>query len=250
MNVEYFKEFSPRLNRDMEFKVFGFAGKPVLVFPSFNGRFYQYEECGMVNACAPFINAGQITLFCADGIDAETFGGHGSPHDRIRRHEDYFMYVTQELTPRIAALSAKMNGGRKIKPMATGCSMGAYHAANVFFRQPDVFDSAICLSGLYRLNHFFGSYTDEFVLRNSPLDCLPALSDPAHLRHLRAARLVFCAGRGDHDERMLSDTLEMQRALDEKKIPAWTDIWGADVTHDWSWWRLQIAYFMKRVLDV
>ena len=40
MKVEYYKEYSHELNRDMEFKVFGHAGKPCLVFPSQDGRFF------------------------------------------------------------------------------------------------------------------------------------------------------------------------------------------------------------------
>lgn len=249
MKTGYFKEYSRCLNRDMEFKVFGHAGKPVLVFPSFNGRFFQYEDCGMVDACASFIESGQIMLFCADSIDGETWGGAGEPKERIRKQEDYFRYITKELMPRVKELSAEANDSKVIKPMLTGCSMGAYHAANVFFRLPDLIDSLICLSGVYHAGAFFGTYRDEFVLRNSPLDCLPALGDPAHLNHLRAARLVFCAGKGAYDETMLRDTLAMEKVLNDKKIPAWVDIWGNDVTHDWSWWRLQIAYFMKRVLE-
>ena len=40
MKVEYFKEYSVNLSRDMEFKVFGHSGRLVLVFPSQDGRFY------------------------------------------------------------------------------------------------------------------------------------------------------------------------------------------------------------------
>ena len=38
MKVEYFKEYSYNLNKDMEFKVFGHAGKPCIAFPTQNGR--------------------------------------------------------------------------------------------------------------------------------------------------------------------------------------------------------------------
>ena len=33
MHTEYHKEYSRHLGRDMEFKVYGHSGKPVLVFP-------------------------------------------------------------------------------------------------------------------------------------------------------------------------------------------------------------------------
>ena len=63
MKVEYFKEYSVNLSRDMEFKVFGHSGRLVLVFPSQDGRFYDYENNGMVEAASDFINSGKIQLF-------------------------------------------------------------------------------------------------------------------------------------------------------------------------------------------
>lgn len=44
MKVEYYKEYSPCLERDMEYKVYGHAGTPILVFPSQNGRFFDFEK--------------------------------------------------------------------------------------------------------------------------------------------------------------------------------------------------------------
>ena len=34
MKVEYFKEYSNCLNREMEFKIYGHTGIPLLVFPA------------------------------------------------------------------------------------------------------------------------------------------------------------------------------------------------------------------------
>ena len=38
--------------------------------------------------------------------------------------------------------------------MCTGCSMGAFHAANFFFRRPDLFDTVVALSGVYGTEEF------------------------------------------------------------------------------------------------
>ena len=46
MKVEYYKEYSPCLEREMEYKVYGHAGTPILVFPSQNGRFFDFENNG------------------------------------------------------------------------------------------------------------------------------------------------------------------------------------------------------------
>jgi hypothetical protein len=32
-------------------------------------------------------------------------------------------------------------------------------------------------------------------------------------------------------------------------VGAWCDFWGFDVSHDWPWWKRQIAYFLPIVLD-
>lgn len=47
---------------------------------------------------------------------------------------------------------------------------------------------------------------------------------------------------------MLNSTRQMDRILKEKKVPAWVDYWGYDVSHNWEWWRKQIVYFMGKVV--
>jgi hypothetical protein len=70
MNREYHKWRSSRLGREMELLVFGHAGLPVLVFPTSGGRFYEFEDRGMIAALAGKIDAGQLQLFCVDSVDA------------------------------------------------------------------------------------------------------------------------------------------------------------------------------------
>ena len=48
----YYKEWSSVLNREMEFKVYGSAGVPVLALPARGGRFYDWENNGMPDAIA------------------------------------------------------------------------------------------------------------------------------------------------------------------------------------------------------
>ena len=62
MKVEYYKEYSPCLERDMEYKVYGHAGTPILVFPSQNGRFFDFENNGMVATVEDLIDNGNIQL--------------------------------------------------------------------------------------------------------------------------------------------------------------------------------------------
>ena len=43
MQIRYYKEYSRYLNRDMEFKVYGHAGRPILIFPCQSGRFFDWD---------------------------------------------------------------------------------------------------------------------------------------------------------------------------------------------------------------
>ena len=130
----YYKEWSRMLGRDMEFKVYGHAGTPVLALPARGGRFYDWENNGMPDAIAPLLNEGKVQLFCADSIDAESLlAGDTAPRRRAEMQEKYFNYLTSELAPRILAL----NGAKKDTLLwAVGVDTGAYQAVNCHLRAP------------------------------------------------------------------------------------------------------------------
>ena len=50
MEGTYYKEWSAVLDREMEFKVYGHAGTPVLALPARGGRFYDWENNWMPDA--------------------------------------------------------------------------------------------------------------------------------------------------------------------------------------------------------
>ena len=70
MKREYVKWYSPCLQREMELLVFGDAGSPVLFFPTRMGRFYDYENWGLIKALEEKIVSGKNQLYCLDSIDA------------------------------------------------------------------------------------------------------------------------------------------------------------------------------------
>ncbi len=243
MNIEYHKWWSPNLGQDMEIKIYGHAGKPTVVFPTQGGRFYEYEDFGMVATCQPFIESGRIQLYTVDSIDQQSWvNWNAHPAERARRHEDYDRYITQEVRPFMCE-----NNPAYDKFISTGCSMGAYHAGNFFFRHPEIFDTVIALSGIFRLNMFIGSYMDETVYFNTPLAYLPGLEDPWYIDQYRKSQIIVCVGQGAWEEPMLEDARALNKILDEKKIPHWIDFWGYDVNHDWPWWRKMMPYFLSEL---
>jgi len=249
MQVTYHKEYSQKLGREMEYKVYGHKGKPVLVFPTSNGRFYQYEDAGMINAVSRFINDGKIQIWTVDGIDWETFySSRNDNHSRITRHEAYFNYINDELIPGILWTSQENNNGDSQKIVATGCSMGAYHAANFYFRNPWHIDTVVALSGVYSTDYFFGDYKPVEIYLNSPIDYLKNNNDSYYIDRFRNSNLIFCCGKGAYEDFMLEETYKLKCIFGEKGIPAWFDIWGEESVHDWPWWHKQIEYFFGEIL--
>src|SRR6185436_11205496 len=158
VNVEERSWFSEALGQDMGLKVYGHAGRPVVAFPSQDGRYWDFESWGMVDACSAFIVEGRARIIAVDGIDWQSWTNQSiSPADRGRRHDEYDRYLADELVPFVRDLSGWE------RAWATGASMGGYHAANVTFRHPDLFDGLIALSGLYQLGLFVGDDGSEPV---------------------------------------------------------------------------------------
>lgn len=240
MQIEYYKEYSHQLGRDMEFKRYGGAGKPCIVFPCQDGRFFDYESFHMPEAISSFIDGGKLQLFCVDSIDPESWTSKGDPRARIERHEAWYRYIVEELMPRIYQIT-----GSAEKLMTTGCSMGAFHAANFFFRRPDIFDTVVALSGLYQADYYFGEYCDDLVYANSPilnLSNMPA--DHPYIDLYNRSRMIFCVGQGAWEDELLDSTRRLDGILQSKGIHAWVDYWGTDVNHDWPWWYKQMNYFL------
>jgi esterase/lipase superfamily enzyme len=233
---------SPALGHEMTLEIHGERGRPLLAFPSQDGRFSDFAGFGMVEACRGLIAAGRVRLVTLDGIDWQSWTNAAvSPAERARRHLDYDRYVMEEVVPFVQRTSGSATA------WVTGCSMGAFHAANFFFRRPDAFDGVIGLSGLYSTRGFVGDYCDDAVYFNSPLHFLPHLSDPLSLDRYRRSRITFGVGQGAWEEECIADTRALQAILVSKEVPAWFDYWGHDVAHDWPWWRKMLPYFLDRM---
>jgi len=244
MHIEEHGWHSTNLGKHMNLKVYGHWGQPIMVFPCSNGRYFDYEGMGMIDAVSGFIDGGKIKLFCVDSIDAESwYAFHLSPKDRNARHEAYDRYITDEAV----AFIRNHCQAPGIRIMANGCSMGAYHSVNFFLKHPDLFAGTIALSGLYNLERSeFGLSAPDMgsVFFNSPVHYLPGVSDPETLMRFQQSRIIICVGQGAYEEQAIEDTRRLDRMFDQKNIPAWIDYWGHDVNHDWPWWYKQMNYFL------
>lgn len=250
METEYTKWYSPSLNRDMELKRYGHRGRPLLYIPCQDGRFYDFENFGMADALRPWIDAGEVMVFSVDTIDPETWSNSGgNPHWRICRHEQWIRYITDELVPFMRETANARNGWSGYPGiMVFGASLGATHAANLYFRRPDLFDRLLALSGIYTAEYGFGGYMDDLVYLNSPVHYLANMpADHPFIPLYNQKKAVICVGQGPWE--LPASTRQLADILAAKGISAVVDYWGFDSSHDWYWWHKQAAYFLPTLLE-
>ena len=241
----YEKIYSPAIGRDIEVLVFGHYGDPVIAFPSGGGRFFDFLGNGMIGAVAHLIDAGKLKVYCPDGIDNESWLNHGiEPHWRAVRHNAYQDFIANNLVPAIRD-DCKTPG---LQIGLTGCSLGAYHAANFALKFPHLFHYALCMSGRYNIEEVSGGGGSMEVYFNNPLAYVPKMGEDT-LAHLRGqTHLVLVCGQGAFEDKCLRDTHLLADQLAAKGISHERDIWGHDVEHHWYWWRKQIAYHFEKAL--
>jgi len=236
MNREYHKWASPALGREMELLVFGHAGDPVLVFPSSMGRFYDYEDRGLIAAIAHRYESGLLQAFCLDSVDSESwYNKSAHPRDRVARHVQYEQYVVDEVMPFVR----RRNGSSRV--IVTGCSFGGYHSANFAFRRPDLCQAVVSLGGAFDIHQFLDGYYDNNCYFHCPPDFLPGLGDGPLLDEIRKMKIVLATGENDI---CLEENLRLARILEQKQIPRWLDVWGDGTGHDWHWWERMTIKFL------
>jgi esterase/lipase superfamily enzyme len=235
MHREYQRWFSPSLGRDMELLIFGHAGARALVFPTSMGRFYEWEDRGMVHALAEHLERGWLQLYCVDSVDAESWYAETvHPHWRARRHEQYENYLLHEVLP----LTVHRNSNMFL--ITTGTSWGAYHAAAFAYRHPNLVGRMLGMSGVYDVRRMTGGYSDEAIYFFNPADFLRNEHDPARLEAIRRIDTIIVVGRDDPN---YWQNEQFSHTLWQKGIPHALRVWDGWV-HDWPWWRQMVVRYV------
>jgi esterase/lipase superfamily enzyme len=226
----------------MEILVFGHAGRPILIFPTRMARFYDYENWGIINALKDRIENGEIQLYCVDSVDAESFYNNWAPPaDRINRYKQYEQYILREVIPFIQDKTA--NDHLEV----AGCSMGAYHAANIALKHAYLFKKVVCMSGRYdltrQLNVFrdlFDGYHNEDIYFNMPRQFMANLQDDVNLQNIRNMEIIIVIGEADH---FISDNREFDQLLWDKGIPHQFYVWGG-YAHKPRYWQQMVKLYL------
>jgi esterase/lipase superfamily enzyme len=201
MNERYIRWWTPHMSRDFEMLVFGDArGLPLILFPTSFGRYNQNKDFGVIDACAPFVYSGKITIYCPDSADLDGFYNNKiNPADRMRTHNAYERVIVDN----VFDFARRERSCHRVA--ISGASLGAYHAANVAFRFPDAVSHLISLSGAFEISDFFDGHYDENIYFNSSYQYLPNMTDPWKYNHMN---IILGTGEWDntrHESFRLSD---------------------------------------------
>ena len=219
----------------MDLLIFGHAGARVLVFPTSQGRFYEWEDQGMMGALAEPLERGWLQLYCVDSVDAESwYAKHRHPSDRGRRHTAYDEYLVREVLP----LSAHRNPNPYL--IAAGASFGAYHALAFGLRHPEAVGRILGMSGRYDITEMTGGFRDTDIHFASPPHIIEHESDEGRLAAIRRIDIILAIGR---DDPSYADNERITRLLWQRGIPHAFRVWDG-WAHDWPWWKSMVVRYI------
>jgi len=230
---------SERLERDVTLVRWGTIGRPILLFPTAGGDAEEIERFHLIDALAPLLDAGRIKIYSCDSVAGQAlFSRGGSPRHLMWLQNQFHYYVRHEVVPAVRADCKTPD----LELWAAGASIGAFHAAAVVCRFPDVFTRALAMSGTYDLRRFYDSneFSDEFWV-SSPLHFVPQLAG-RHLDVLRTRFIQLSSGEGRAEA--LGESWAMANALGKQGIPNKVDSWGPDWHHDWVTWRKMLPQIL------
>jgi esterase/lipase superfamily enzyme len=228
---------SDRLQREVAVVRWGTFGQPVLLFPTAGGDAEEVERMLLIEALRPLIEAERIKVYSCDSVAGRALLARESgPRHQMWLQNQFQQFVRHEVVPAIRT-DCRSPG---IEVWASGASIGAFHAAAVVCRFPDVFARAIAMSGTYDLRRFFacgpGEFSDDFFV-SSPLHFVPILGGH-HLDVLRTRFVLLLSGEGRAED--ISESWALADVLGRQGIPNRVNSWGRAWHHDWPTWRAML----------
>ena len=236
--------FSHNLEMEMPLVAYGDRGFPLLMFPTAAADYLEYERFLLVDVIKPFIEAGLLRAYSVNSVNKYSLlNKEASPQWKAELLTRYDRYVMEEVLPLI-----RNECGQDAKPLTTGASLGAFLAANCYFKHSDNFRGTIAMSGSYNIYNYLENYFDDNVYFNNPMMYLKNLNDDFHLHNLQKAdSIVIVSGQGAFEAPERSR--ELSGVLHSKGIPHLLEMWGHDVKHDWEWWRKMLPFYLGKFFN-
>ena len=236
MKEYHYKFYSPNLNAETEVLIYGESGYPVIAFPTSMGKYFQNRDFKLIESVAHLVDAGKIKIYCVDGEDEMTWYNKViSPAERVQKHEWYDKFIREEVIP------MALNDTGYSKVCVAGCSFGAYHAANIAFRYPELVGYMIAMGGGFDIKNQLDGYYDDHVYYNNPPDFL------TNLNHPELWNMGIILGTGTEDF-CLPQNENLSRILTQKNVQHWLDVRPGGI-HDWPLWREMFPDYLGQMLE-
>jgi esterase/lipase superfamily enzyme len=228
---------SRHLEQEVTVAKWGEFGTPVLVFPTAGGDAQEVERFQMIDALGGLLAAGRIKVYSVDSVSGRLWLNEDDPRHSMWLQSQFDRFIVDEVVPAIRADCSSAD----IEIISTGASIGAFWALEVLCRHPEVFRTAVCMSGSYDLtDRLHGHWNDDFYF-SSPLDFLPSL-EGWDLDRLRERFVVLACGSGRWEN--VDESWRMADVLGAKGIPNRVDQWGTEWDHDWPTWREMLPLYL------
>jgi esterase/lipase superfamily enzyme len=235
--------YSERLKGEAAMSRWGSFGTPVLIFPTAGGDSEEIERFQVIRTLEKELSEGLIKVYSCDSVAGRAMlVEEGSPQHRMWMLDQFQQYVRYEVVP---AIRADCNDP-DIEVVVVGSSIGAFNALAAICRFPDVFKSALCMSGTYDLLRFLKAPPTEHFVKASPLHFLADGNAP-DLERLRSRFVLLASGEGEAED--IDESWRVAAALGQHGVPNRVDSWGPDWDHDWPLWRNMLVRYMGALTD-
>ncbi len=233
--------YSSRLGCEVTLARWGDVGQPVLVFPTAGGDAEEIERFQLIAALRPLLEAQKVKIYSCDSVaGAAWFNRTGTPEYRMQLQHEFHQYVKHEVVPAIRLDCQSPD----VPIWSAGASIGAFNAAAVVCRFPDLFHRALAMSGTFDLMRFIEVSTPNEAYRvSSPLLFVPHL-EGLHLEVLRTRFIQFVTGEGRFEN--LGESFGLANVLGAQGIPNHVDSWGPEWHHDWITWRKMLPQYLEQ----
>lgn len=232
---------SDRLAEKITLVRWGVSGVPVLVFPTAGGDCEEIERFHLIDALSDLLRAGRVKIYSVDSLNGRAWLTGTPPGHAAWIQRSFDAAIRHEVVPAIRADCRSPD----IEIMAAGPSIGAFNALEVVCRYPEVFSTAICLSGTYDLTKWLeGTWWEDFYV-TSPLHFVPDLQSGTHLDRLRTRFVILAHGNGAWENP--EESWRAANVLGKAGIPNRVDEWGPDYPHDWTTWRKMLPHYLDQV---
>lgn len=227
METKIEKWRSPSLGKDMELKIYGDSGTPIIGIPTRGASCKQWEKFGMTEAISYQLENGFNQLFTVSAIDNEALlNENTSPAQRLIRQQQYESYLVEEVVPFVK----EQNHIDFI--IIAGIDFGGYHAITTALKNPIVFGKAIGISGIYDIRPYLDDYYSDDVYYNNPMDFVPNLNKKSLLEKIQDIDFRLVSYEADKRK---NDSVRMDNVMRMKFIEHNFDIWS-DGQDEWSLW--------------